>query len=192
MNGFLHDQFTKNMPLEIIMQDQEKAEKIKKLIQEFFEIIGNCKIHVPVDQKVEYLSKLKSKCEQWGLDYANVFGIDQITPYIHVFSAHLYEFFDCFDNLNTFSLQGVERLNELLTRDYFVGSNKKGDYFKDMLRKRICQMLMPLTRTQIAHLREAMSLYDRYDADYEVSDEDEILNINDLEPLSDEEGYVVY
>ncbi|CAF1589005.1 unnamed protein product, partial [Didymodactylos carnosus] len=25
-------------------------------------------------------------------------------------------------------------------------------------------------------------------ADYEVSDEDEILNINDLEPLSDEEG----
>ncbi|CAF1211897.1 unnamed protein product [Didymodactylos carnosus] len=181
MNGSRHDKYTKTMPLEVIVQDQEKGVKIKKLIQDFFKIIDECKANVSVHEKQQYVSKLKSKCIEWGLGYAHLFGTDQITPYIHVFSTHLFEFFDHFGNLNTFSLQGVERLNELLTRDYFVGSNKKGEYFRQMLKRRLCQMLLPLTRTQLAHLRDAISKQ-RYDVDYETPDEEEesLLDIIDF------------
>ncbi|CAF1353632.1 unnamed protein product [Didymodactylos carnosus] len=144
-------------------------------------IIDECKANVSVHEKQQYVSKLKSECIEWGLGYAHLFGTDQITPYIHVFSTHLFEFFDHFDNLNTFSLQGVERLNELLTRDYFVGSNKKGEYFRQMLKRRLCQMLLLLTRTQLAHLRDAISKQ-TYDVDYETPDEEEesLLDIIDF------------
>ncbi|CAF1584125.1 unnamed protein product, partial [Didymodactylos carnosus] len=58
-----------------------------------------------------------------------------------------------------------------------------------MLRKRICHMLLALTRIQIEHLREAMMRSDQYDVDYGIPDEeDEILKINDFNPTSDKEG----
>ncbi|CAF1602923.1 unnamed protein product, partial [Didymodactylos carnosus] len=51
---------------------------------------------------------------------------------------------------------------------------------------RVCQMLLPLTRIHIEHLREAIVRSDQYDVDYGISDEeDELLNINEFNPTSD-------
>ncbi|CAF1266255.1 unnamed protein product [Didymodactylos carnosus] len=185
-----HEKFTRHMPLEIIIKDKEKAKKISQLIKDFFDILDQCKISTALLEQ-EHVFNLKQRCEQWGLDYARLFGVDQITPYIHVFSSHLHEFYDRFNNLNTFSLQGVERLNELLTRDYFGGSNRKGEFFKQMIWKRLCQMWLSLTRTQLFHLREAWEVGDDANNDYETSDDEDYdengFGFNDIYNKSDEE-----
>ncbi|CAF4406345.1 unnamed protein product, partial [Didymodactylos carnosus] len=122
--------------------------------------------------KRQLVPSLKEKCEQWGLEYARLFGVDQITLYIHVFISHLHEFYDLFNNLKIFSLQGVERLNELLTRDYFTGTNRKGEYFQQMIKKRLCQMVLPLTKTQLIHIRQSFENCTKLFDDYESSDDE--------------------
>ncbi|CAF1548812.1 unnamed protein product, partial [Didymodactylos carnosus] len=162
-----HEKFTRHMPLEIIIKDEEKAKKISQLIKDFFDILDQCKISTALLEQ-EHVFNLKQRCEQWGLDYARLFGVDQITP-----------------------LQGVERLNELLTRDYFGGSNRKGEFFKQMIWKRLCQMWLSLTRTQLSHLREAWEVGDDANNDYETSDDEDYdengFGFNDIYNKSDEE-----
>ncbi|CAF1321928.1 unnamed protein product, partial [Didymodactylos carnosus] len=134
--------------------------------------------------KRQLVANLKEKCEQWGLEYARLFVVDQTTPYIHVFTSHLHEFYDQFNNLNTFSFQGVERLNELLTRDYFGGTNIKGEYFQQMIKKRLCQMVLPVTRTQLIHIRQSFESCTKSFGDYESSD-----NKNSDDDLTDDYYY---
>ncbi|CAF0862669.1 unnamed protein product [Didymodactylos carnosus] len=123
-------------------------------------------------EKRQLVTNLKEKCKQWGLEYAPLFGVGQITPYLYVFTSHLHEFYDQFNNSKAFSIQGVERLNELLTRDYFDGKNREGEYFQQMIKKRLYQIVLPLTKTQLIHIRQRLESCAKLFGNYEPSDDE--------------------
>ncbi|CAF0916268.1 unnamed protein product [Didymodactylos carnosus] len=139
----MHEKYTQTMPLEEICQDVPKARKLMKLIRDFFSILQMVK---RTNSRAFYQRALTIHCDKWGQDFIDLFGYEMVTPYIHVLASHLPEFYGRWMDLNTFSLQGVEKINDLLTQDYFRATNKKGSFFKQMLRKRICQLLLSLPK----------------------------------------------
>lgn len=55
-----------------------------------------------------------------------------ITPYIHIFVFHVPEFIAKHRNLNQFTMQGLEKLNEV-KKDFFRKTNRSKDKFTSQL-----------------------------------------------------------
>ena len=68
----------------------------------------------------------------------------QITPYIHIFSSHLFEMIRLHGNISLFSMQGLEKLNDLTTMAYFSSTNKHNDFLVQLIQKRNRLELMDL------------------------------------------------
>jgi hypothetical protein len=69
----------------------------------------------------------------------------KVTPYIHVFCNHVHEFIQEHGNINTFNEEGLEKLNDISTLQYFRSTNK---WVKE--KKFILQLL--LKRSRISYL----------------------------------------
>ncbi|CAF1321819.1 unnamed protein product, partial [Didymodactylos carnosus] len=52
-------------------------------------------------------------------------------------------------DLNKYSLQGVEKMNDVLTTDYFRSTNKKGKYLKQIIRNRLIQVLLGFEKSDM-------------------------------------------
>ena len=48
-----------------------------------------------------------------------------VTPYMHIFSAHLHEFKQINGTINSFNIQGLEKLNDLTTSQFFRATNRR-------------------------------------------------------------------
>ena len=74
-------------------------------------------------------SLLGEKTGEWLTKFINLYGSSEITPYIHIFGSHFhkqYEYLKKNDiGINTFSMQGLEYMNNSLTRYFHSGTNKK-------------------------------------------------------------------
>ncbi|CAF1172501.1 unnamed protein product [Didymodactylos carnosus] len=172
VTGPMHLKFTSTLPLDIIIQDKHKARKIMSLIKNFFNLLKRAKLDIKKSDETEFIEKLSKDARKWGIKYGILFGINEVTPYVHVLSAHIGEFYKIFKNLNKFTMQGVEKLNDVMTQDYFRGSNKKGDYFTQMLRQRICELLLPLSARTLEEIRSQLDKTSRFNADSASSNDD--------------------
>lgn len=55
---------------------------------------------------------------------------------MHAFVSHLHEFVHLYKDINAFNCQGLEKLNDLSTGQYFKGTNKQDTALHQMLKKR--------------------------------------------------------
>ena len=78
---------------------------------------------------------LENKTKEFHNYFTTAYHLEKMTPYIHIFCFHLHESYRNFGNLNYFSAQGLEKLNDLSTFDFFGGTNKHKDFIKQMLEK---------------------------------------------------------
>ena len=62
---------------------------------------------------------------------------NDVTPYIHVLSAHLHEFKILSIVTSEFTLQGLEKLNDLTTRQFFNATNKHNNKRKSKSNKEV-------------------------------------------------------
>ncbi|CAF1643698.1 unnamed protein product, partial [Didymodactylos carnosus] len=102
------------------------------------------------------------------------FGYDAITPYIHILASHIAEFYQKYDDLNKYSLQGVEKMNDVLTIDYFRSTNKKGKYLKQIIRKRLIQILLTVKKFDFRSI-----LYQLENAELQVKSNDDSIASDD-------------
>ena len=58
-----------------------------------------------------------------------------MTPYLHVTCIHFHEMHKSHGNLNYFSNEGVEKLNDLSTFSFFRSTNKRPTFIKQMLER---------------------------------------------------------
>ena len=78
-------------------------------------------------------SLLENEAESWLKLFTNVFPTKHVTPYMHLFSAHLCFFVELHGDVDIFNAQGIEKLNDQTTMQYYKGTNKKGNYLYQML-----------------------------------------------------------
>lgn len=62
---------------------------------------------------------------QWGHNYVDVYHDRNVTPYIHAMANHFDEFLQLHGSLLPFTQQGLEKYNDLVTKQYFRASNHK-------------------------------------------------------------------
>jgi len=67
--------------------------------------------------------------------FVNCYGKQQMTPYLHVTCIHLHEMHKSHGNLNYFSNEGLEKLNDLSTFSFFRSTNKRSTFIKQMLER---------------------------------------------------------
>ena len=60
-----------------------------------------------------------------------------MTPYAHLFVAHLAKFIQTFGDIDIYNIQGLEKLNDLTTKQYYRATNRKGFCTYQMLMHRL-------------------------------------------------------
>ena len=81
-------------------------------------------------------NQIKILTSQWMENFLATFHCNKVTPYIHIFCSHLHEFQELYGNVNLFNQQGLEKLNDLTTIDFFRSSNKSKGSLLQILKKR--------------------------------------------------------
>ncbi|CAF1000971.1 unnamed protein product, partial [Didymodactylos carnosus] len=189
INSVKHKKYTLTLPLELIAVDKKKAKDLINSMKVFHQILAQLKTAKEKNKLSKNLElKLMNDIEDWSDKYSNQFGLDRITPYVHVLGAHGLEFHQKYDDLTTYSLEGVEKSNDMLTANFFRATNRKNQYFKQMLRNKILAKLLlidSLTRLQILNEwkqrpQTLVNIDDDASTDSEYnSDQDEIIHEQD-------------
>ena len=63
------------------------------------------------------------KSQQWVLDFTKIYQAKNVTPYIHILSKHIPEFLHKHMNINQFTQQGIEKLNDQTTLEFAKSTN---------------------------------------------------------------------
>jgi hypothetical protein len=80
---------------------------------------------------------IKKETTDWLTLYSEIYDNSTITPYMHIFQSHLCDFVQDFGDINDYNLQGFEKQNDQLTKDYFGSTNRqKQDFLRQLIQKR--------------------------------------------------------
>ena len=107
----------------------KKKEKIVTIWFQFWNIYNDVKENLLTPLEI------KERTAFWLALFLQVYFAEKITPYIHAFVHHLHEFVELYGDVNLFNQQGLEKLNDQTTTQFFRGTNKK-EYLKQLLNKR--------------------------------------------------------
>ncbi len=125
-----HKKIQQHINLDCLIPNHPKLESIKYLWDEFGKIISIMK-----DVHVEPHS-VESQARTWGAKYALTFQAKDITPYMHVFMNHLPECIEMYHNINHFSQQAMEKLNDTVTILFFRSTNHRNtEAFTQVMKK---------------------------------------------------------
>ena len=113
-----------------IIPDHEKFDSVVAIWTEFYELLQLVKA-VQIDPV-----ELKMRASEWLELYLTVYARTTVTPYMHAFVAHLPEFVHLYKDINAFNCQGLEKLNDMTTGQFFKGTNKSDTALHQMLKKR--------------------------------------------------------
>ena len=110
------------------------VDKVQTIWVEFKEIYEILQSNDPATD--DQLINLKSRLNKWVLLFLSVFQAKHVTPYIHILVSHIPEFLSLYGPISSFSQQGLEKLNDDITKDYFWSTNHRdGKALKQLLFK---------------------------------------------------------
>lgn len=79
--------------------------------------------------------QIKGLATEWLQQFLEVYLTKHVTPYMHTLVYHIPEFVELYGSLAPFSQQGLERLNDNITKDYFRSTNHRQDALRTLLMK---------------------------------------------------------
>lgn len=123
-----HKIFSK-IDIEFILAGYSKASTIDKIWKDFYSIYNSIKSKTVNNEQV------KMETKEWLKLYCTVYQQSTITPYMHAFVYHLHEFINLYKDIDIFTLEGSEKFNDLCTKYYFSGSDKKDDLYQMMAQR---------------------------------------------------------
>ena len=78
-------------------------------------------------------ASLKLRLNKWLSFWFKASDKEKLTPYLHIFIHHVPEFIRVFKNINIFSTQGLEKLNDEIKCNYIRQTNKLRETFVQQL-----------------------------------------------------------
>lgn len=100
--------------------DETRAHCVQKVWNNFRELNEIIKGDAPNPDNIETLAK------DWCKLYVDTYQARDITPYMHVLRFHVGELVRLHGNIIKYSQQGLEKLNDIVTKQYFRSSSHKG------------------------------------------------------------------
>ena len=62
----------------------------------------------------------------WVKDFLDVYHCNKVTPYMHAMMYHVQEFMELYGSILPFTQQGLEKYNDVMTKQYFRSTNHRG------------------------------------------------------------------
>ena len=122
--------------LKQLFSDMPNVTAVQNIWKQFYNIYKVIQSNKPATTKV--LEGLRTCVEKWILQFTSIYQTKNVTPYIHVLVAHVPEFLEIYGTIVAFSQQGLEKLNDEITQDYFRSTNHRDGHesLKQLLLKR--------------------------------------------------------
>jgi hypothetical protein len=125
-----HKIFSQIKIREIIGDEEGIGQKIETIWSNFYKIFNQVKKNELTHEEV------KLETSNWLKNFLNVYESNKVTPYMHTFVSHLHEFVRLYEDVNQFTTQGLEKMNDLCTGYYFRSNNKRDNPLVQLLHKR--------------------------------------------------------
>jgi hypothetical protein len=113
-----------------VLADHKNSNRVSNIWKNFYSTMQLVK-----EKKIKSC-ELKKQNTKWLKEFTSVYQRDAVTPYMHIYVFHLYQFVEMYGNVEQYNAQGVEKLNDLLRQGYFRGTNKHKDADQQLLMKR--------------------------------------------------------
>ncbi len=126
----LRNIFKKNSEINISSILGTEFEKPSQLWLKFWEI--DILLRSNQDYTPEFL---ENRTKEFHHLFTTTYHLSKMTPYLHFFCFHLHDSYNNVGNLEYFSSQGLEKLNDLSTYQFFGGTNKHKNFIKQILEK---------------------------------------------------------
>ena len=111
-----------------------QAPTVQAIWIEFREIYFILQSSTPLNK--DSVDSFKDRVKKWMSLFLTVYQTKRVTPYMHLLVSHVPQFLEMYGTLAPFSQQGLEKLNDDLTKDYFRSTNHRdSDALKQMLLK---------------------------------------------------------
>jgi len=98
-----------------------KGREITQLCRLFHDIF----VKVKTKFYVENADQCEKDTGNWLRLFLKLFNGRHVTPYVHLFVGHLADFIRTFGDVDIYNIQGLEKLNDLTTQQYYRATNKK-------------------------------------------------------------------
>ena len=125
--------------------DKREAARIQELWTALF-LLNQCFSRQPdeiVDADIEAFER---KAKEWVVKFIDVYQAKNVTPYIHAMFNHVGEFMRAHGSILPFTQQGLEKLNDVMTKHYFRSTSHQSE-------KALLQIMQKLNR--IEHLKDS-------------------------------------
>ena len=106
-------------------------EKLQALWVTFFDLMKE------IDKKDCDADKIDVETKSWVSSFTSLYQKKDVTPYMHCFAMYTCEFVRLYGNIVTFTKQGLEKLNDVTTKQFQRSTNHRGiSALKQILEKR--------------------------------------------------------
>ena len=128
-----------NIDFPSLLPGDQNIEKPQQLRSEFIEIISDLKLDYKTDESIV---QLEEKIKGWFKIFLSLYQAKDVTPYMHALYSHVPEFLKLYKNVAFFSQQGIEKYNDVASKNYFRSSNHREiSALKQLLKKYRVQFL---------------------------------------------------
>ena len=73
------------------------------------------------------IRNFKERSREWGRRFISTYHEDNVTPYIHARMNHVGEFMQLHGSILQFSQHGLEKYNDIMTKEYFRSTSHHGE-----------------------------------------------------------------
>ena len=116
-----------------LLPNHPKKDEISELWSKFWEITESLSAASSEINKEQIHQKSKSFLDL----FLNLYQTKHVTPYMHALTWHVPEFIELYGTISIFTQQGLEKLNDKTTKDFFRSTNQRGlESLKQLVLKR--------------------------------------------------------
>ena len=129
--GVEHRKIIKHIDLKYLIPNDRKLTQICDLWKNFEWLSSRWGLKLS-DSEID---EFESKAKQWVSDWFRAYQAKDATPYMHVMAYHLPEAMRLYGNIGQFCQQGLEKLNDFVTKWYFKSTNFGKNALKQVMLK---------------------------------------------------------
>ena len=122
----------KHIDIPTVFPQLPNGKNVQKIWKGFLEIYEL--LHLKTSMTATELASFQRKTNDWLISFLAIYQTKHVTPYIHLLTNHIPEMLKIHGSIAAFTQQGLEKLNDISTADYFKSSNHRDSLKQIMLK----------------------------------------------------------
>ena len=115
-----------NINISTVFPDLPHNQEVQKLWEDFI-VIHKLFSSKPTELTPESITRFETLSKAFVGDFIKIYPAKHVTPYMHCMMYHVSEFMQLHGSILMFTQQGLEKYNDLMTKDYFRATSHRNE-----------------------------------------------------------------